>query len=101
VNNLTATPVPNIPWNGNELQAKAYPNPAPSDFTIEVNLPQSGNVQIDLYTILGQRIGTVYNGFLIKGAHQLALNKKTILNGSCYLKITTKTATKTIQVTFQ
>jgi len=101
VNNLTATPLPNVIWNGNELQAKAYPNPAPANFTVEVNLPQSSNLHIDLYTILGQHAGSLYDGFLPKGQHQLALNKKTILNGSYYVKITTKTATKTIQVTFQ
>lgn len=101
VNNLTTTPVINIPWNEGELQAKAYPNPALSDFTIEVNIPQSSNVHIDLYNALGQQVTTLYNGFLIKGNHLLALNKKTILNGMYYLRILAKTATKTIQVTFQ
>jgi len=101
VNNLTPTPVANIPWNGQELQAKVYPNPAVSDFTFEVNLPQSSNVQIDLYTTLGQYSGILYKGFLSKGTHQLALKKNTILNGNYYLKLTTKNATKTVQVTFQ
>jgi hypothetical protein len=101
VNNLTPTPVSNVPWNGSDLQAKVYPNPAPSDFTVEVNVPQSSNVQIDAYTALGQYAATLYNGFLVKGTHQLALKKKTISNGIYYLKITAKAATKTIQVTFQ
>jgi hypothetical protein len=101
VNNLTATPVTNVPWNGNELQAKVYPNPAPSNFIVELNLPQSTNVQVDLYTTLGQYAATLYNGFLVKGTHRLALNKKTILSGNYYMKIITKTATKSTQVTFQ
>ena len=101
VNNVAVTPVQNIPWNGSELQAKVFPNPAPSDFTVEVNLPQSTNVRVDLYTTLGQYVTSLYDKFLVKGTHQLALNKKTILNGNYYVKITTKTATKTIQVTFQ
>jgi hypothetical protein len=83
------------------LQAKVFPNPASSNFTTEINLPQSSNVQIDLYTTLGQFAGTLYNGFLVKGPHQLSMNKKTILGGNYYLKITTRSATKTIQVTFQ
>jgi 1,4-alpha-glucan branching enzyme len=101
VNNITVTPVSNIPWNGNELQAKLYPNPVSSDFTTEVNLPQSTNVHIDLYTTLGQYVNTLYNGFLVKGTHQLAMNKKAVLRGVYYLKITTKSATKTIQITLQ
>jgi 1,4-alpha-glucan branching enzyme len=101
INNLSVTPVSNIPWNGTDLQAKVYPNPTPSDFTVELNLPQSSKVQVDLYSVSGQYIGTLHNGFLIKGTHPLALNRKAISNGSYYLKITTKTTTKTIQVTFQ
>ena len=101
VNNLTPTPVINLPWNSEELQVKAYPNPAPSDFTVEVNLPQNTNVNIDVYTTLGQFAGTLYNGFLGKGKHQLKLKKKYNLSGNFYLKIATKSATKSIQVTFQ
>lgn len=101
VNNLNVTPVSNVPWNGTDLQAKLYPNPTPSGFTVELNLPQSGKVQVDLYSVAGQHIGILHNGFLTKGTHPLALNRNAISNGSYYLKITTKTATKTIQVTFQ
>jgi glycosidase len=101
INNVAVTPVPNVPWNGNELQAKVYPNPAPSNFITEVNLPQSSNVKVDLYTTLGQFAGTLCNEFLVKGTHQLPLNKKTVSTGSYYLRITTKSSTKTIQVTFQ
>ena len=75
--------------------------PAPSDFTVEVNLPQNTNVNIDVYTTLGQFAGTLYNGFLGKGKHQLKLKKKYNLSGNFYLKIATKSATKSIQVTFQ
>ncbi len=101
VNNVTATPVTIVPWNGTDLQAKAFPNPVSSDFNIELNLPQSTAVHIDLYTTLGQYVSSLYDGFLARGTHQLPIKRKTVLNGSYYVKITTKTATKTIQVTFQ
>jgi 1,4-alpha-glucan branching enzyme len=101
VNNLSTTPVVNIPWDGNDFQAKAYPNPAPSNFTVELNLPQRTDVQIDLYTTLGQQITTFHNGQLTKGTHQLSLDRQAISTGMYYLKITTKSTTKTIQVTFQ
>jgi len=101
VNNLVPTPVVNIPWNGEELEAKAYPNPAPSNFIVEMNLPQSTNVHIQLYTTLGQHAGLLYNKFLTKGTHQIALKKNANFSGNYYLNITTKNATKTIQVTFQ
>jgi len=101
VNNVAATPVPNVPWDENDLQAKTYPNPASSDFTLELNLPKSNKVQVDLYSMSGQYLSTLYEGFLIKGRHQLAMKKKTVLNGTYYVRVTTQSATKTIPVTFQ
>jgi 1,4-alpha-glucan branching enzyme len=100
VNNLTATPVTNVPWN-DQLATKLYPNPASSDFTIEIYLPQSSNVNVDLYNTLGQYVTNLYNGFMVKGTHQLPLKRKLVLSGNYYARITTKSATKTIQVTLQ
>jgi 1,4-alpha-glucan branching enzyme len=100
VNNLTATPVANVPWN-DQLATKLYPNPASSNFTIEINLPQSSNVNVDLYNTLGQYVTNLYHGFVVRGTHQLPLKRKAVLNGNYYARITTKSATKTIQVTLQ
>jgi len=101
VNNVTTTPVVNVPLNNDRLDAKLYPNPASSNFIIEVNVPQSSQVAVQLYNRLGQDAGSLYAGFLQKGTHQLSLKRTNVSNGSYYLKITTKTATKTIQITFQ
>jgi 1,4-alpha-glucan branching enzyme len=101
VNNVTATPVSNVPWNSDELNAKLYPNPVRSDFTLELNLPQNSVTRVDLYTPLGQFVTTLHDGLLIKGVHQLPIKRKAVSSGSYYVRITTKTSTKTIQVTFQ
>lgn len=101
VNNLSITPVTPVPWNGSSLDAKLYPNPASGRFVVEVDVPQSGNVSMDLYNRLGQHITSLYNNFVTRGSHQITLSQKNILRGNYYLKITTKSATKTIQVTFQ
>lgn len=102
VNNLLPTPVTNVPWNGSTLEAKAYPNPvSTSGFSMEVNLPQSSTVTIDLYNHLGQYVSNLYNNFLIKGTHQLALKNKAASDGIYYLKVQTKNAAKTVQVTIQ
>jgi glycosidase len=101
VNNSGITPVVNIPWNGNTLEAKAYPNPVLSNYTLELNLPQANPVTIDLYTILGQYVKTVYTGFLTKGTHHLSLSKGSISTGHYFLKLKTKTAVRSMQVTFQ
>jgi 1,4-alpha-glucan branching enzyme len=101
VNNNSATPVTDVPWNGSTLEAKVYPNPVSTDFTLEINVPQSGNGSISLYNTSGQFVTTLYKGFLQKGTKELILHKPNASTGSYYIKIDTKTATKTIKVTLQ
>ncbi|HEY0355358.1 MAG TPA: T9SS type A sorting domain-containing protein, partial [Flavisolibacter sp.] len=101
VNNIAVTPVSNVPWNGQWLDAKAFPNPvATSKYKIEVNIPQSGKLTVELYNSIGQYVTTVYDEFLIKGTHQLSIDNK-FPKGNYYLNLKTKTATKTIPVTIQ
>lgn len=103
VNNLTATPVTNIPWSGNELTVQLYPNPAPASFAVEVQVPQTGNLQVDLLNAVGQRVATLQKGTIIKGKHQLVFNRAAlpVAGGHYYLQVQTKSGSKTIQVTLQ
>jgi 1,4-alpha-glucan branching enzyme len=101
VNNTSITPVIEVPWNGVSLQARVFPNPAFSQYGVEVNIPQAGKLSIDLYSTLGQYVSTVYNGFLIKGTHRLSIKKGPVSTGNYYLQLRTKTGTTTIPVTFQ
>lgn len=101
VNNLTTTPVANVPWNGTTLEAKVYPNPVSTDYAVEIKLPQSGTTKIEWYNSVGQYITTVYNGFLTGGTKTLNLLKVKAQRGSYFLKITSKDKTKTIALTLQ
>jgi hypothetical protein len=101
VNNMTTTPVANVPWTGTTLQARLYPNPVRSGYTVEVAMPQSGNVTIALYNSMGQFVSTVYNGFLQKGERQVSLNYPAAPKGAYFLKLQTKAESKTIPFTLQ
>jgi glycosidase len=101
VNNVTTTPVSNVPWNGSTLAVNVYPNPVKSNYTIELALPQSGTTTIQLYNSMGQYISTVYNGFLLKGERQLPLQRPAVATGTYYLKLQVKGETKTIPITLQ
>jgi hypothetical protein len=90
-----------VPWNGTTLAAKLYPNPVRSAYTVEVAMPQGGNVTISLYNGLGQFIRTEYKGFLQKGERQVPLPKPAMPTGSYFLKLETKGETKTIPFTLQ
>ncbi len=101
INNLSITPVINVPWDHQELEANAFPNPATSQFMLDLRLPKSNLVSIDLYNALGQHVNSLYKGFLVKGAHQLSLENKTKVKGHYYITIRTANTTKSLQVTFQ
>jgi 1,4-alpha-glucan branching enzyme len=101
VNNVMATPVIDVPWNETTLEAKAYPNPVRSAFTVEVKLPKADNVTIDLYNVSGQFVKTVKKRFLVKGSHQLQMEDLNVSKGIYFLKLQTRQSTKTISVTVQ
>jgi 1,4-alpha-glucan branching enzyme len=101
VNNLTPTPVINIPVTGTTLEAKVFPNPIQQKFIIEMYLPQTGNTSFDLLNSLGQKISSLQNGLLPQGKQQLNFFRPDINAGVYYIRLTTKSATKILPVTFQ
>jgi 1,4-alpha-glucan branching enzyme len=101
VNSITTTPVSNVPWNGTALAVKLYPNPVRSAYTVEVAMPQSGNLTIQLYNSTGQYLRTVYKGFLQKGERQVPLQRPAMPTGTYLLKLETKGEIKTIPFTLQ
>lgn len=101
VNNLTTTPVGNVPWNGTSLAASIFPNPAASAFMVDMALPQSGNASLLLYNNLGQYVRTLYNGFLQKGERRLSLQRPAVAKGTYFLRLQIKDETKTLPITLQ
>jgi len=50
-----------------------YPNPFNLSTTIQCQLPQRDNISIEMLTILGQKVKTLFNGPLPAGNHQFHL----------------------------
>jgi len=48
-----------------------YPNPFNSGTTIEFYLPQTAEIKIEIYNLLGQKVRTLWNGQHPAGQHQL------------------------------
>lgn len=74
--NAVVTPVTNNNTPGNQLLAMVFPNPAQSNSVLEIDLPQTGTVQVDLLNSLGQRISTVFSGNLARGKHRMPIADK-------------------------
>ena len=87
--------------NALALEAKTYPNPSQSSLMLDISMPQSQQVRVEIFATTGQYISSLYNRFLPRGNHTLNLNRPTLARGSYFMKITTRNATKTLPVTFQ
>ena len=56
--------------------AQNYPNPFNPETSIVYNLPVAGNVVINIYNIVGQRVRTLVNAFQAASAHSVKWDAK-------------------------
>ena len=56
------------------LTVKAYPNPFTDKVRFEVNSPEAGQGSLEVFTVLGQKVKTVYQGRIINGMQSFELN---------------------------
>lgn len=103
VNNTTLTPIINVPTSGNILEAKVFPNPAKAQVSVEMYVPESGVTRIELLNAMGQSLGTVNEGFRVKGKQTVSINRttKSAAAGHYYLKISVKGQSKIVQLSLQ
>jgi 1,4-alpha-glucan branching enzyme len=102
LNNNATTPVTSIPWTGTIMEASVFPNPVTSRYVVEVKMPRSGDLKIDLFNMQGQHLRTLHSGFMIKGSHQLDFNRSAanMASGNYFIRVQAGTAVKTVQITF-
>ena len=74
--NAVVTPVTNTTTPGNELQAIVYPNPSKGTAVLDISLPQTGKVQVDLLNSMGQKVAAIFSGNLSRGKHRIPLPDK-------------------------
>ena len=69
---VKAAPVQNIqPVKVTELTVSAYPNPFTDKVRFSIVSPVSGKASLDVYNMMGQKIRTIYQGYLFAGKGQL------------------------------
>ena len=72
--------------------AHIYPNPCTSNSTIEFFVKTSGDIDIALYNILGQRVSTLVHDFIEEGYHEVTFNngfddKSKLTSGIYFMKL--------------
>ena len=87
LNNTVVTALPNVTATTNTLRISIYPNPVTAEpASIAAEVPGNGNAQIDLWNSLGQKIESLYSGFLTKGVHTIPfLQGEKNLQAGCYI----------------
>ncbi|MFI5188492.1 MAG: alpha-amylase family glycosyl hydrolase, partial [Chitinophagales bacterium] len=101
VSNIT-TPVTSINAPGDGLLIKIYPDPVRQNATIDLTVPETGNVEVDMLNIAGQRLQSIHSGFLLKGAHTFDFTNDQKFPAGVYLiKVNTKTSMATTKIILQ
>jgi len=76
----------------------AYPNPFNSSTTIKYGLPSPGNVALQIYNPLGQRIYTLFKSYQQAGTHAINLNADNLPSGLYFVQLNADTKTITQKV---
>lgn len=64
-----------------------YPNPFNPETTIEYNLPEPGNVKVEIYNLLGQKIKTLEKGEKKAGTHKVKFSAGNLSSGTYLCRI--------------
>lgn len=76
----------------------SYPNPFNSRTTINYTLPINGNISLELYNPLGQRITSLYNGFRRAGDHSMTLDGVSMESGLYFVRLSAGNTTATQRI---
>jgi hypothetical protein len=75
-----------------------YPNPC-SDFTnLKFHLPDQNQVQIEIFDLIGSKIGTIAEAQLDPGSYELALDTSSLESGTYIIRLTTDQVVKSIKM---
>lgn len=75
-----------------------YPNPFNPSTTIEYNLPEAGQVNVDIFDIIGRKVTTLVNQYQQAGTHQVVWDAGGWASGLYFYKITTAAGSETKQI---
>ena len=92
--NFTATTIPTTIEDENQVVdnfylAQNFPNPFNPSTKINFGLKSSGNVEVSVYNILGNKVATLVNGFKSAGNHSVSFNASNLSSGIYFYKIVT------------
>jgi hypothetical protein len=82
------TSFPSVIENKSLSLSKVYPNPVKDIVTVELQAAVAGDIQVNLYNILGVQVKVWDSVYLSQGDQQIRLDLSLIKSGVYILKIT-------------
>jgi hypothetical protein len=62
-----------------------FPNPSKGNGFVQLDLPNATFVTIDVYDVLGNKMGNLHNGNMNQGTNQVAMNSLNLLTNGMYM----------------
>ena len=81
--------------NREKLQFSLFPNPTESTTQLQFNMPVRGNVDIEVYNTLGQKVSTVFSGIAL-GQQNLEINGNQLNDGLYFVRMNINNGEKVI-----
>ncbi len=79
--------------------AQSYPNPFNASAAIEFSIPSAGNVQLEIFNVLGQKITTLVDNELQAGSHKVIWNAGDIPSGVYFYRLSWPQGAETKRMT--
>ena len=76
-----------------------FPNPFNLSTEVFFNMPQGGEVSLEVYDLLGRKIDTVFEGLKAAGRHRLVWEAEALASGVYFLKLSAGETVVTRSVT--
>ena len=73
----------------NSISVNNFPNPFNNSTVIQFVIPEEGNISLDLYNSLGEKIENLSDGFKIAGEYEVYLNGNSLASGVYFIILRT------------
>ena len=67
----------------------SYPNPFNSETVLSYTLPTASDIRLEVFTLSGQRVAVLHEGFQAAGYHTLAMDASALASGVYLYRLTT------------
>jgi hypothetical protein len=75
-----------------------YPNPFNPVTNVQYDLPHAGEIQLEVFNVLGERVAQLFDGYAAAGRHQVVFNGATLPTGVYFCRLRAQDLVKTIRL---